>query len=200
MENSDNYRINSPLIIYNDKSVSCIAEEDPDYVTNEPIPASSLPANLGSLLDASFEEKTFEFENVNNKDNKTVLKNNIFDTSFQRANEINRKHSPSPLHISKASDSSEGDVNRDKHTGRAVESTVGKTSSRNPKPNNAPKRHPVLTTQVSFCQAPPIEHEYPPPAPRRHFSFGARTYAEQQRANSQHHTRRTRFSRQKTTR
>ena len=195
MENIDknSSRISSPLI-YNDACTSYITEEEGDYVNDTPVPASSLPANLGPLR-ASFEETTFEFENVHREPSK-----NCFDASFQRANEINRRYSPRLLQITKNSESSDGTDDSHEILSCPVEPSAAPPSSKQPQPTSTQKRHPILTTQVSFCQAPPIEHEYPPPAPRRHFSFGARTYSEQQRAQSQYHSRRNRFSRQKTVR
>ena len=197
MENidKDSARISSPLI-YDDKYPSRISEEDLNYLSDPPVPASSLPANLGPL-GASFEETTFEFGNVSNKNNETKTSSkNCFDVSFERENDNNRRYSPRLLQVSKSSESSDVDSSREILT-CPVESSVNQRS----RPHNhqtGQRRHPVLATQVSFCQAPPVEHEYPPPAPRRHFSFGART--EQQRAQSQHHSRRNRFSRQKTVR
>ena len=73
-------------------------------------------------------------------------------------------------------------------------------ASRNSPPTATQKRHTPLTAQVSFSQAAPIEHEYPPTGQRRHFTFGARTYSEEQRAQLKHNSRRSRFSRQKTVR
>ena len=197
MENIDkiNGRASSPLI-YDDNYPSYVTEEDTNYVNEPPVPASSLPANL-SPLRASFEETTFEFGNAANENNTLKASSkNCFDVSFEKANEKNRRYSPRLLQISKSSESSDADSSREVLT-CPVESS---TSQRTRQPHHQPsqRRHPVLATQVSFCQAPPVEHEYPPPAPRRHFSFGART--EQQRAQSQHHSRRNRFSRQKTIR
>ena len=157
----------------------CITEED--NASNDHIPTSSLPANLSHLRD-SFEETSFEFGNPTPQ--------NCFDASFKYANELNRPHSPRQL---PASNYQSYEVRESRELLKIsplpkIEPSLG-----------ASQRHPVFSTQVSFCQAPPIEHEYPPPAPRRHFSFGARTYSEQQRAQSQY-SRRHRFSRQKTTR
>ena len=197
MENIDKVRgrASSPLI-YDDKYPSCISEEDSNYVIDPPVPASSLPANLGPLR-ASFEETTFEFGKVSGDNNEvTVSSKNCFDVSFERANENNRRYSPRLLQVSKSSESSDVDSSREILT-CPVESSINQRS-RQTTHQTSQRRHPVLATQVSFCQAPPVEHEYPPPAPRRHFSFGART--EQQRAQSHHHSRRNRFSRQKTVR
>ena len=194
MENIDKTIISSPLI-YHDSYPSCIPEEVVDDVNDEPIPASSLPTNLGPLRE-SFEETTFEFENVKRDPPK-----NCFDASFKLANEINRTYSPRLLSASKYSESSlEGDGSREVFTCPIETTSVRPTSRLHLPTTSVQQRLPVLSTQVSFCQAPPIEHEYPPPAPRRHFSFGARTYSEQQRAQSQYHSRRNRFSRQKTVR
>ena len=157
----------------------CITE-DHNAANDDYIPTSSLPANLSPLRD-SFEETNFEFTNTPPQ--------NCFDASFKYANELNRTQS--------------GQLSANNDQSYIIrESLELLTISPLPKIQasiNDSQRHPVFSAQVSFCQAPPIEHEYPPRAPRRHFSFGARTYSEQQRAQSQY-SRKHRFSRQKTTR
>ena len=108
MENIDKNsgRVSSPLI-YDDKYPSCISEEDSNYVNDPPVPASSLPANLGPLR-ASFEETTFEFGKVSGDNSEvTASSKNCFDVSFERANETNRRYSPRLLQVSKSSESSD---------------------------------------------------------------------------------------------
>ena len=194
MEDIDKNRISSPLT-YNDIYTSCIIEENVEDDNATSIPPSSLPANLGPLR-ASFEETTFEFEKV-----KREPPNNCFDASFKVANENYRAYSPRLLHENKHSEFLEGNGSREIVTCPIEASVARPPTTRLPLPSKpTPEKLPVLSTQVSFCQSPPIEHEYPPPLPRRHFSFGARTHSEQQRAQSHYNSRRNRFSRQKTTR
>ena len=196
MEIIDKNRLSSPMI-YNDTYSQFQFEEEPNYIENEPPPASSLPTNLGPLRD-SFEETTFGFETANR--NREPSKN-YFDASFQRANEINRrKDSNHLLNENKNSLSSEIDESEESVTCPAESVGTPQLASRNSPPAATQKRHTPLTAQVSFSQAAPIEHEYPPTGQRRHFTFGARTYSEEQRAQLKHNSRRSRFSRQKTVR
>ena len=128
MENIDKVRgrASSPLI-YDDKYPSCISEEDSNYVIDPPVPASSLPANLGPLR-ASFEETTFEFGKVSGDNNEVkVSSKNCFDVSFERANETNRRYSPRLLQVSKSSESSDVDSSREILT-CPVESSINQRS------------------------------------------------------------------------
>ena len=196
MENIDKNRLSSP-VIYNDTYSSFQFEEEPSYIAIETPPASSLPTNLGPLRDG-LEETTFGFENANRTREPSK---NYFDASFQRANEINRRKDSKHL-LNKNKNSLSSEIDESQESVICPTDSVGTPplASRNSPPTATQKRHTPLTAQVSFSQAAPIEHEYPPTGQRRHFTFGARTYSEEQRAQLKHNSRRSRFSRQKTVR
>ena len=166
----------------------CILEEE-NASSEEHIPGSSLPTKLSPLSRASFEELAIKVDGGNPFFPKAAK------TSFEYQTEIRDNYTQS------AYESSESNTSSHEQLADGVTGTTnsGHGATKLARKVSSTKNQPALATQVSFCQSPPIEHEYPPPAPRRHFTFGARTYSEEEKAKSQYN-RRHQFSRQKTVR